>query len=293
MLADQPAQAVEAWRQAREIIAGDRCVEAELSLLIVQAQRRLPRGTGGSGGDSQEWSRAAQQAAAFNDPIFWERLIDLKPGNASWPAAVAGDAAPATTTALAAEAFNVGGLWRRIAAWRLERGEAPAALLAYAQAQDQSSSDAARGEARIGQAAALLVMGQEPPAMAILAATVQHAEPSVSLHALALLGAIALQQGQTADGLAKLQRAVNDGAANRWPGYTRAQADLALALLSAGKESEGLQLLHEAQAAFERDGLLGDLCQCLANEAAWLDQSGKAAEAAAIRDRIEQIDSRP
>ena len=110
-------------------------------------------------------------------------------------------------------------------------------------------------------------------------------------HALAVIGAINLQRGRTDEGLGSLKRAVDNPGNARWPGYSQAQADLALAYLTVGKEDDGLRLLREAQDAFQREGRIADLSQCLANEASYWRKAGQPDRARLAIQRSEQLDA--
>jgi len=178
------------------------------------------------------WNQAASEAVELHDPIFWERLLELKPANAAWPKQVQARFYTQNVTQPSfseANDFDEGAIWRQTAEWKLERNEASAALLAFAQAESQSLSARAKGEARIGQARSLIAMGQSAPAMAILSAVVQRPDPSVSCHALAVIGVINLQQDRATEGLKMLQRAVENLDHARWPGFSLAQADREMA----------------------------------------------------------------
>lgn len=287
MLDNKPAEAAAAWQDAQPLAAGDACAEAELDLLTCEALRR-----GGRVAPSAlAFARAAARACGVRDPVFWQRLLELKPADAAWPSAVQERFAPASAAAGAA-AFDEGEIWRQLGQWRLEQGEEAASLLAFAQAQSLSTSDLVRGQSRIGQARALAAMGQFPPAVAILSSLADAPQPAVAGQALAVLGVVSLQQGRGAEGMAMLQRAV-ENANVRWDEFSTAQADLALAYLSAGSEAKGLPLMHEAQSQFQRDGRIADLCQCLDNEAAYLKQSGHGDQAAAIVQKIVQLEAAP
>jgi tetratricopeptide (TPR) repeat protein len=292
LLNNQPAQAAAAWQQARGLAQSDVCVSAELDLLISDALRKA----GQPVESAIAWNQAASEAVELHDPIFWERLLELKPSNAAWPKQVQAcclEHGVTRTSVSEMEVFDEGAVWRQTAQWRLERNEASAALLAFAQAEGQSGSARANGEARIGQARSLIAMGQSAPAMAILSAVVQQPDSSVSCHALAVIGVINLQQGRTTEGLNMLQRAVENSDHTRWPGFSLAQADLALAYLAAEKEKDGLRLLHEAQEAFKREGQIADLCQCLANEAAYLRKAGRTDLEESKANSIAELEAMP
>ncbi|MCY2928343.1 MAG: hypothetical protein NTV86_02395 [Planctomycetota bacterium] len=281
LLDNQPARAAAAWRQARLLAATDACVVAELDLLTADALRR----TGWASESVATWSQAARGGTRVKDPILWERIAELKPSGTAWPTEVQAWG-PATQ-------FDEGIVWRQIGQWRLERAETTAALLALTRAEAQSRSARTAGLARIAQAQTLLAMNQDAPAMAILNTLVSSPEPSVACGALAVLGVVNIRQGHAPEGRAMLQKAIDTPAGSRWPGFSRAQADLALALLTDGKEVEGLSLLHQAQDAFRREGRLSDLSQCLSNEAAYLRKAGNPGQAGVALKQQEHLDAVP
>jgi tetratricopeptide (TPR) repeat protein len=295
LLNDQPGQAEAMWREARQLAQNDLGFAAELDLLESMALRR----TGQVEAAAKAWTQAATVAAARSgDPVLWERLMQFKPQDASWPDAVrryvqaavgiiGTDGKPLVddpTEAL---------LWRQIGEWRLARGEMKQALLAFSRSETAAVSPSGQGTARIGQARALLAIGQEPPAIAILAALARSPEPVVSRQALALHGALQVQRGSLDQGLKMLEQAVRAESPVRWPGFARAQADLALAYLTAGREEDGMRWLGEAQAAFLREGRLSDLAQSLANEAAYWQQSGDSEKARAAQAKLERLETSP
>jgi hypothetical protein len=163
------------------------------------------------------------------------------------------------------------------------------ALLAYANAQKECQDPIRQKQARIAQADTLLNLDQQGPALAILANLVDDAEPSVSGHAMAMIGVVRLQQGQTAQGLALLEKAVAASGTAGWPERSQAVADLGLARLMAGHKEEGLHDLHEAQVLFREEGKTEDLAQSLFNEATFLAGEGDKTDAEALRQQAAAI----
>ena len=82
LLDDQPAQAAGLWRQARSLAESDTCLDSELDLLTSAALRKA----GQPADSAAAWGRAVSNAIRLNDPILWERLMELKPPEAAWPA---------------------------------------------------------------------------------------------------------------------------------------------------------------------------------------------------------------
>jgi tetratricopeptide (TPR) repeat protein len=291
-LNNQHAQAAAAWQQATGLAQTDTCVCAELDLLVSDALKKA----GQPAESVVAWNQAASQSVELHDPILWERLIELKPLSAAWPKQAHVRILEQIATQPSAseeDDFGEGAIWHQTAQWRLERNEASAALLAFAEAQTWGSSARAKGEARIGQARALVAMGQNAPAMAILSAVVEEPDAAVSCHALAVVGVINLQQGRTPEGFNMLQRAVENPDHTRWSGFSLAQADLAVTYLAAGKEKDGLRVIHEAQDAFRTEGRVADLCQSLANEATYLQKAGHVDLAESKLKKIAELENLP
>ena len=139
LLNNQPAQAAAAWQQARRLAQSDVCVSAELDLLISDALRKA----GQSAESADAWNQAASESVELHDPIFWERLFELKPSLAAWPKQVharflhRGATQPSVSEG---DDFDEGAIWHLTAEWRLQRNETSAALLAFAQAETKSRS---------------------------------------------------------------------------------------------------------------------------------------------------------
>lgn len=294
LLDSRPAEAAATWRIAIEYAQADRCLRAELEMLSARALRRA----GQPAEAARTWVAAAKSATALHDPILWERLADLRPANADWPteteAAVADLVRPPATQP-AEVAFDPAAVWLRIGQFRLERGETTAALLGLARAEAEAGDRSVylAGHARIGQSRALLLLGQRAPAAAILTTLARSPEPTIACEALGILGACAVEQGRTDEGLALLSQAVRNPQSARWPNYALAQADLGLACLTAGRQDEGLSLLHAAQTDFEQTGREAELIRSLSNELAYWQKHRPTDQTrqADILQRIARLDA--
>jgi hypothetical protein len=112
--------------------------------------------------------------------------------------------------------------------------------------------------------------------------------------ALALLGGLKLQSGNTQLGLALLERALSQEPVPEWPERAEAEADLGLAQLMVGNEVQGLERLHGAQRRFEANRQHDLLIRSLWNEGRYLEHKGKhKAEVTAIEDRLRSLESPP
>ncbi len=235
---------------------------------------------GNHGAARRAWREAVEQAAALAsspyrvcDPSFWHRAQNLRVREEPWP-----DAALARIADVCRRDIGtrVGGderaeradelLWTMIGAQRLARDERRAALVAFGRAEAQARDAAARSALRLAQAEALARLDDRSSAQALLTSLATDPAPEIARAACALLGAIELEQGRTARGVTLLERAVTQEPQVDWPQRGRAEANLGLAKLLLGDESEGLRRLSAAKARFEADRAFDDLDQCLGNE---------------------------
>src|SRR5262249_10794664 len=150
---------------------------------------------------------------------------------------------------------------------RFARNEPQAALLAFKRAETSATEPAVQAQLRLEQAKCLSRLQQEGAATAILMAMINKQEPGLYQPALAILGSIKLQSGQTDFGQRLLQRALEPSPAFEWPQRGEAEADLGLAYLMQGDEPAGLRWLHSAQRRFEAAGQHELLAKSLWNEA--------------------------
>ncbi len=259
----------------------------------------------------QSWSGAVSRAAELMlgatpliDATFWDNACYLKP-QTSWPDKVAdavliehqrrgwmglihqdsevqlassiADSSAETTDCL---------IWSLIGYARLYREEPQAALVAFKKAESLARNSAHADLWQVAQARALLQLGQTAPATALLMKHAQNKDPRVSLQSLALLGTMKLQANQPALGLSLLRRSFETFPDATWPGQAEARADLGLAYLMMGDESNGLQELHTAQRHFEAIGDTSLLLTSLQNELAYHEKKSHRKEAKAIRERI-------
>ncbi len=256
------------------------------------------------------------------DPGFWQRAAYHRPVHQPWPASVArllaelsghygvlaadatsavleGGAPPHEATATSRDGSATGTsqpaderfLWSCIGHWRLERGEPEAALVALKQAHTLATSPGDRQRLELAQAGALMALAQPTAATAVLIGLSESSDDQIARPALAMLGTLRLEAGNTKQGYTFLRRALEEGDPVDWPNRAGAEADLGLAYLMLGNEQAGLRWLRGAQARFDADGARDLLLRSLENELAYMEQTKKRSEAKALRQRIDQLEA--
>jgi ATP/maltotriose-dependent transcriptional regulator MalT len=174
----------------------------------------------------------------------------------------------------------------------LARNEPQVALLAFKRADTATADALVQDQLRLEEAKCLSRLGQAGAATAILMAMAKKPEPRLARPALALLGSIKLQSGQTEFGQKLLQRALEQEPAIDWPQRGEAEADFGLACLIQGDEQAGLRWLHEAQHRFEAAGQHELLTKSLWNEASYFEHQGQhKAEAATVNARLRSLET--
>jgi tetratricopeptide (TPR) repeat protein len=304
LLAERPAQAVKTLEKAERTAAVIGGYESTYVLMLLGDARRR---AGDAPGAVSTWLRAvataAQAGAGFRpvcDPVLWERLSYLRPVEAPWPTeAVQGLAAidalpevnaygPGGVDQAAAEAL----VWNVIGQWYLQRSQGQAAIVAFKRAESATSAPFPKQVLRLRQAKALVQLGQSGPATAILAAQARDPNPQIARPAMALLGSMRLKAGQVQPGFSLLKKAVETDEALQWPERAQAEADLGLAYLMMGDNHRGIDRLHSAQGRFEATHDFDSLSLSLENEAAYLDENKRSGEAAAVRERANDLEYR-
>ena len=249
------------------------------------------------------WKEAVDVAAdarhtgrSIADPALWERIAYMRPVTAAWPTAVAHLHTKPDAVVVQASAAEPNGnqssanetiLWAMIGEWRLRRAEPQGALLAFKHAEGFATEEISHDRLQVGEARALAAMGQRSSAVAILTRLMDNPNPRIGKPALAVYGSMLFNEGQTTQAHSLLLKALEGG--NGWP---EAEAELGLACLISGEETEGLSHLRQAQKAFEAAGEFELLQQSLWNEAAYLDQIKKPAEANTVRQRSLLLETR-
>jgi len=307
VLAERPQEAVEAFGQALQSAGQAHPYQAtNLLLLLSDARRR----SGDVRAAEGHWQAAVQLACDLAhaplpviDPIFWERAAYLRPVNSPWPQSMVRQLAdynvrygiatpprdPVMLTSTAVPVSDEVPIWTAVGHWRLAREESQAALVALKKAEAMTTDNYVAARLQLAEAKALVRMGQQPAATAMLIHAASQSDPRLARPAAALLGTIKLQQGSVQQGFNLLHRAVEEDPGFFWPERPEAEAALGLACLLMGDENAGLQWLHVAQQGFEASAQQEALIQCLENEAAWLEQAKKKELAATVRKRLESL----
>jgi tetratricopeptide (TPR) repeat protein len=267
-----------------------------MNLFLAEAQRHLKQ----TQAAAQTWQHAATEAAFLSRrvqvPNLLEQIAGDRPVPTVWPAEVANALSanlPACLRDLTKdanftpEAF----VWLTIGKARLARAEVPEALTAFKRADSHGAFPVWDDFLALHQAKALLALQQTPAATSVLTPLVGK-EPASPWRApaLALLGAGKLQDGHTQQALAFLCEAVKPANAD-YTWRADAEANLGLVYLITGNETEGLHALHDAQAHFLATRDIGGAVQCLENEAAYLQQTGKADTERQVRLHIQECES--
>ncbi len=256
----------------------------------------------------EAWQAAVRQAGRtllsdppLFDPSFWQQAAETRPADRTWPSEAIdrladlaaetgawGGPLPPNSEDPARQAAPERFVWACIGHWRLERGEPQAALVAWKRAHALGASDEERHHFEWGQARALIALDQPSAATALLLALSDRAASPTREAALATLGTLRLEAGNTKQGFQLLQRALEDEPHPDWPGRARAEADLGLAYLLLGNQQAGLEWLQKAQARFERSGDHDQLLLSLLNEQAYWEQAGEKRKAQAVQQRIQR-----
>ncbi|MFN0244973.1 MAG: hypothetical protein ACKVWV_18980 [Planctomycetota bacterium] len=252
------------------------------------------------------WRTAVEAAAPRTDPAlgwcepaFWERALAERPVNEAWPASVHEQLARAANvhldaglddpaSSIAAETAG----WVVIGAQRTQRAELEAALMAHSRALGTALDVHVRACIEIEQAACLARLDRKDAARTILLRWCDHADARIARAALAWLGLLEVELERAHEARRLLERALALALDNPWTQRARCEANLGLALLLLGEESEGLRVLHAAQARFEADGRFEDAARALRNEVAYFTSAGEAARSAEARARLAVVERR-
>lgn len=293
LLDNKPGDAAASFTAAiKRTSSGHPYRTVQLMLLLGEAQRRAGKKAEGTG----TWQQAVLQAAQLLDrpipvidPLLWERAAYLRPVQCAWAAPVIKQLQFGLPTAKvgADEAW----LWARIGQWRLDRNEPRAALVACKRAESFSVEQRFQERVQLMQAQALAQLQQPAAATAILVHLAKKSDSPEAAPALAMLGALKLNNGSTRQALALLKKAVEQGPEANWPGRGEAEANLGLAYLMVGNEEQGFRWLHAGQRRFAAAREHGLLVQSLENEARYLSKVAKASEAEQLTRRIQALES--
>lgn len=299
LIEDRPQQAVETCQQAITLAqqhAPDR--QAELLLFLSDAQRR----SGQPELAVQSWQQSVLLGAELlkrplpiADPNYWEQAAYHRPAHHRWPQGVeqqlllsSGLHVQPDGNGNVSEAVAETAVWACIGRWRLERNEPDPALVAFKRAETNIADPTLQAELRLAQAEAMFRLEQIGAATAILVSLSKQDSPELATRALALLGSMKLQAGQTQVGYNLLQRAISSDL--QWSGRAQAEADFGLACLLHEEEANGLKWLHAAQRRFEMQGDLDLLAKCLYNESEYFKAKKQKSQAEALTARLKQVE---
>jgi hypothetical protein len=307
-LAGRPAEAAPMLAQTAQTAKGQDIHQAAYLLLLLSDSERC---AGQFDRASSSWQQATLLASdslvssiPIRDPMFWERATYLRPVKIAWPEPVLRrlvelSQLPAPTIPVgsdpnAAVAQGECALFACLGQWRYDRNEPQAALLAFKRAETCTEDEARKERLRFCQAKALFRLEQAGTATALLVELSKRTDSAIARPALALLGGMKLQSGNTQLGMSLLERALTPEPIPDWPERAEADADLGLAQLMLGDEVQGLQRLRVAQRRFEVAGQHDLLMKSLWNEARYLEHKGKHKdEVAAIENRLRSLESNP
>ncbi len=312
LVGDRPREAAGAWHRAAEL-ARDAFPYLAIEALLLQSEalRRAEEPEAAARAWAQSVTLAADllhQPRPIHDPVYWDRAAYLRPVPHEWPPACLDavlryaqsplaqrDARTLHVVCSAVGDSSVGLpepeslIWSAIGDWRALRHEHQAALVAWKRAEAATRNPTRRAWLRLGQARALIGLDQSQAATAVLMelASDDPTRPEARA-ALAMLGSLKVQVGQTQQGFHLLRNALESegGEPHDWPGRLQAEADYGLCCLLMGDAANGLAWLERAQRGFRQRGDSAALAQCLENQAAWHEHNGQTREAHALRQEV-------
>lgn len=161
-------------------------------------------------------------------------------------------------------------LLARLGQIELEREVPQSALLTWRAAETEPGTEPTRNRLRLNQAEALIALGQEEPAIAML---IGLAQTDIRAEALVMLGLVQLRRGQVNVALPILREAI---AATNAQLHPNVYADSGFALLSIGERVEGYALVQQARAAYIAQNDTQALRRLLTNELHYAQAVGDA-----------------
>ncbi|MFO0903837.1 MAG: hypothetical protein U0939_12605 [Pirellulales bacterium] len=248
------------------------------------------------------WSEAVVAAAQLTrhqpplfDPAFWDAASYLRPVAVEWPASAVSEIAslsPIPTDALrgdAAERECV--VWSTIGQRLLDRGDHEATLVALKRSEAASADAAVQGWCRVCEANALARVGQTSTATALLAGQLQSSDRRLAAAVAASFGSIKCQAGDVEAGQRLLKKGLESQTLRHWPGLADAEADLGLACLVQGEETDGLRWLRSARSRYEARGETTRVKQTLVNEREYWRYRKEESRVAELEGRLQAIDA--
>lgn len=302
LIAESPAQAIEAWQKGLEQPSLDLASRIDLMSLQAVALQRI----GDDARASVVWQDSMRTAlelqfrnADWTDFRFWKRSLEFGEMRQDWPTDVADQLGRLCVQELGpvfmdtnlarsgSQVDSTAWCYLGIAASRAELPQA--ALVAYKRGEIGVASPA-QSWVRLAQAKMLIQLGQDQAATMILGTLATNPDPTLRQAAQATLGSMKASAGSIEQGVALLEKSLASDTANHWSGQAGFRADLGLAYLMVGRNEQGLRSLHVAQEQFQQMGDAVGLVQALENEAKYHEASGQEALARQVAERARSIE---
>lgn len=246
----------------------------------------------------RSWLKAIElqvqfEQSANNDSLhpFWSRAAELRPGQTSWPNAVAGvlmRQASEVDCPLDSDSQVELIVHAALGADAYATNHPQIALVHLKQAEQHATPEQVLW-LRIAQGRCLASLGQTPAAAALLSSPAASSKPEIASAALAAIGSAKLHAGAYQQGAQLLHKALGE-TATRWPSRTHSEADLALATLIIGETDAGVERLAAVQQKFEAEGNIAALLDSLENHRELCEHEGRLEEATQIRSRIATLE---
>lgn len=286
LLHDDAKRAAPLFQKAvSQLTNGPRHNQFELRLDWTESLRRC----GETASAGAAWQDAVQIAAdgSVRDPESWERAILAKQAGVQWPLAAA--AALRREEDYANLPADEADVLLGIGKWRLSRGAFQQSLLAFSQAEAETSIPTKKALARLYRVQCMIALQQPASALPMLQEIELFNDRRISLRASALRGEILCQVlNDREHGIPLMKQSLTASDLRHWPEKDRLMANLGLYELLENNEADGLMFLHEAQENFEARSQLEDLTISLKNEAAFFRSTGKSTEAEIVQKRADE-----
>lgn len=287
LLHEDARRAATLFQRAVSVLAnGPRHNQFELRLDWSEALRRC----GESESANAAWQDAVQIAASggVRDPELWQRAILAKPVGIQWPAEAA--SALRNEEGFADLGADEADVLLGIGKWRLNRGAFQQSLLAFSQAEAETSIPAKKTLARLYRVQCMIALRQPASALPMLQEIELFDDPRISLRAAALRGEILCRVlNDREHGIPLMKQSLTAADLHLWPEKDRLMANLGLYELLENNAPEGLMFLHEAQGSFGARNQWEDLAISLKNEAAFFRATGKSTEAEVVQKRADEM----
>jgi tetratricopeptide (TPR) repeat protein len=265
LAAGRPAEAAAVFTQAAQRAASwDRRVAARANLFATLSHQLAANP--GAASQTRADALSMIELSAIHDPMILRLLLETQ-----------ASAGPST------DASSPRQIQARLGRVELQRGSPQAALLAWRAAETEPGAEPTLNRLRLSQAEALIALGQDEPAIAML---IGLARTDVRPQALAMLGLVQMRRGQVDIALAVFREAVDATTALAHPDV---YADAGLALLSTGDRQTGLDLLHQARDAYQSRGNAEALRQLLTNQLHYAQAVNNPALATQARQMLHKV----